>query len=206
MLVIGLTGGIASGKSTVAAMLTNANIPVIDADILARQVTKKDSPALSKIVSVFGPKILADDHTLDRQALAKIVFAHRDLLRKLEAIIHPEIELLAQQKLTDLERKGHQVAVYMAPLIFETNLHKRLTHTILITAKKEIAVARAQKRDQLEASDIQKRIDAQLDDDTKSRLADYVIANNGSIKELYANLVIAWKKLTGMRLPNEYHD
>lgn len=206
MMVIGLTGGIASGKSTVAAMLRNANIPVIDADILARNVTTKGSVALAKIIAIFGETILAQDGSLDRQKLGKIVFADQRLLRRLESIIHPAILELSKQELKALEIKGHAIVVYMAPLIFEQNLQSFLTKTILIIADKDIAKMRAVKRDTLSLEEIEQRMNAQLSDSEKSIKADYIIENNGTINELYKKLMIVWTKITGQQLPEKYSD
>ena len=202
MMVIGLTGGIASGKSTIAAMLRHANIPVIDADELAREVTKENSPTLSKIAKQFGSGILTDQLSLDRKKLASIVFDDRTLLKKLEAIIHPAIEELRQQQISALERAGHQVCVYVAPLIFETRIDNSLDATILVTAKREIVLERILKRDNINQEDAKKRIDAQLSDDEKRKLADQIIENNGDLDDLYRKLSLAWKTLTGLCLPS----
>lgn len=200
MMVIGLTGGIASGKSTVAVMLRKANIPVIDADDLAREVTKKGSPVLKKISEIFGARVISEDQSLDRKALGSIVFADHSLLKKLEAIVHPEIKRLAALRLSELAAQGNAVAVYMAPLIFETDLQKDFSKTLLITANKDVVMERAHARDRASKDHIQQRISAQLDDATKKSLADYVIENNGSLEELHENLVKAWMTLTGLRL------
>lgn len=200
MMVIGLTGGIASGKSTVAAMLEKANVPVIDADELAREVTKKGSPLLLKIVELFGKNVLTSDLSLDRKKLGSIVFSDQRLLKKLEAILHPEIKRLARLRLKELEKRGQKVAVYMAPLIFETDLQNELSKTILITAHREEVLKRAMARDQVFAEQIEKRLSAQLDDNTKIVLADYVIDNSGSLEDLRVELIKAWEKLTGSKL------
>lgn len=200
MMVIGLTGGIACGKNTVATMLRKANIPVIDADLVARQVTEKGSSALKKIVAVFGDEVLKKDQTLDRQKLGQIIFNNYRLRKILEDIVHPEIEQARKKELNALEKTGHKIAVYMAPLIFETDLHHQLDKTLLVIARRDLVLNRVLKRDALSLSDIQKRIDAQMDEETKIALADEVIENNGSLDELHKNLVYAWKKLTGMEL------
>lgn len=200
MMVIGLTGGIACGKNTVATMLRNASIPVIDADIVARFVTQKGSDTLKKIVAVFGDEVLASDQTLDRKKLAQIIFNDYRLRKMLEAIVHKEIEEERKKELKILEEKGHKIAVYMAPLIFETGLHHQLDKTLLVVARRDLILDRVLKRDGWSLDDIQKRMDAQMDEETKKTLADEIIENNGSLDELYKNLVHAWKKLTGMEL------
>ena len=147
-----------------------------------------------------GKDILAPDGSLDRKKLAEIVFSDPKRLRILEAIIHPAIEKLRKHKSAILRERGHKVAVYMAPLIFETNLNKELDKVILITAKPDIAMKRAQIRDLLTEVEIQKRIDQQLDEQSKIKMADYVIENNSSFDELFQKVAMAWKKLTGFAL------
>jgi dephospho-CoA kinase len=201
MMVIGLTGGIASGKSTVAAMLRKANIPVIDADDLAREVTQKGSLALSQIVAIFGSDVLAEDQSLDRKKLGNIVFHNHALLKKLEAILHPAIKKLSKEKLKSLKEAGHQFAIYVAPLIFETGLEKELSKTILITTNRDIALKRASLRDQASFDHIEQRMNAQLDEATKKSMADQIIENNGSLLDLFCQLQTVWKNLTGQTLP-----
>lgn len=199
-MVIGLTGGIACGKNTVATMLSSANIPIIDADIISRETTKKSSRALAKIVEVFGSDVLEDDGSLDRKKLGAIVFHDEALRKKLEDIVHPEIEQIRNEHLARLREQNFPVAVYMAPLIFETDLHRTLDKTILVVAHRDIAMARAMKRDNLSAAEIKKRMDAQMTEKEKAERADVVIYNNGSINELYEQVSNAWEKLTGAKL------
>jgi dephospho-CoA kinase len=202
MMIIGLTGGIASGKSTVAAMLRQSGVPVIDADALSHQLTQKGGQALREIVTEFGSDILTKDLELDRRKLGSIVFGNKNHLVKLEAILHPKIEALRKQLIEELAKQGHQVVVYMAPLIFEKNLHKTLTKTLLITADINLIKNRIKTRDNLSNDEIDNRIQAQLKTTDKIQLADEIIENNGSFDELYTNLSHAWAKLTGHKLPS----
>lgn len=206
MIIIGLTGSIASGKSTVAAMLMKANIPVIDADLLAREVTDKNSEGLKEIVREFGSSILTANQSLDRQKLGAIVFADPMRRKKLEAIVHPRVEQRRFEIIYELEQAGHKLVVYMAPLIFEAGLHKHLTKTILVTAPIDTITHRIMKRDNLSESDAQKRIRAQLDDETKISMADAVIINDGTLDELYENTATAWENITGFKLGYAPHD
>lgn len=199
-MVIGLTGGLASGKSTVAAMLLKANIPIIDADDLARELSKKNTATWQKIVETFGDAILAKDGELDRKKLATIVFAAPEKLAQLENILHPAIKALSSMRLSELAARGHAVAVYMAPLIFEKQMHQQFDKTLLITADRELLINRAQHRDQHSRTHVEQRLSAQLDEDQKIPLADVVIKNNGSLEELSENLYRAWEQLTGMKL------
>lgn len=200
MMVIGLTGGIASGKSTVAAMLRNANIPVIDADDLAREATKVGSPGLTEVVAAFGRDILRADQSLDRAKLATIVFADEHRLRQLEAILHPKIEQLFNREMQQLESFGHPIVVYMAPLLFEKQIHRKLAKTLLVVANDDLRKTRLVARDQLTREDAEKRFKAQLTDDCKIKLADEIIENNGSMDELYNNLCQAFERVTKTKL------
>jgi dephospho-CoA kinase len=201
MMVIGLTGGIASGKNTVAVILKKANIPVIDADELAKLITKSGSNALKEIVEIFGHKMLSEKNLkLDRKKLAEIVFNDQKKLKQLENILHPKIEQLRQFYTEKLKQKGHKIVVYMAPLLFETGLYKNMDKTLLITANQTTREDRIQKRDKISLKNARARINAQMDEEKKIKMADEVIENNGTLDELYKNLVFAWKNLTGMIL------
>lgn len=206
MIVIGLTGGIASGKSTAAVLLRHANIPVIDADHLARLAVEKGSDGLRKIVNAFGVEILMPDLSLNRAKLGHIIFQNFDLLKKLEDILHPEIRRLCLIELNKLKEAGHKVAVYMAPLLFEKDLQREMDKTLLIVADETLRRKRIEARDLLSLDEIDNRLKAQLSDDVKMALADEIVINNGTKSELYKNLTLAWQRLTGMQLPCGYHD
>lgn len=201
MMVIGLTGGIASGKSTVAAMLRKANIPVVDGDELAHRLTLPNSPVMPRIIRLFGETIITEDGSLDRKKVAAIVFADAGKRKELEAILHPEISRLSKAILKRYEDDGHDIAVYMAPLIFEAGIDKELFKTIVVIAPRELMQQRAMTRNGSSAEQIAKRMNAQLDDATKIAKADAVIENRGSLEDLYDNLSRAWKKVTGLELP-----
>lgn len=200
MLVIGLTGSMASGKSTVAAMLRKAKVPVIDADDLARQACEPGSAALKKIVAHFGEGILKPDQSLDRSKLAAVVFRQKEALRELENIVHPYIAELYQKLLAKYQTNGIGVVVYMAPLLFEKNLLRRVDKTILITAPKTTLIKRAQIRDNMSKADIEARLRAQMSNTEKKKLADEVIVNNGSLDDLFLQLKLTWKRLCDMDL------
>lgn len=191
MMVIGLTGGIASGKSTVAAMLENANIPVIDADHLAKELTK--SEAVLKEIAAHFLGVLNTDGSLNRAKLAEIVFSNPEKLKELEAILHPKIEELRMKILAQLKSQGHKFAIYMAPLIFEKGLEKKLDGCILVTADQDLVIKRTKERDGMSEAEVKKRIKAQMSDAQKRALADVVIENNGSLLELQQKLSMALK-------------
>jgi dephospho-CoA kinase len=203
MMIIGLTGGIGTGKSTVAAILRKAAIPVIDADDLSRQLTQKNSPVLEEICHEFGRDILDEKGELKRSLLAQIVFTDKQRLKKLEAILHPKIERLRERLFAQLKKQQIRFAVYMAPLLFEKDLHKQVSKTILIVADRDIIKDRLKKRDNMSETDIENRINAQYNDEQKISLADEIIVNNGKFEKLYDDLNNVWKKLTGSCLAEQ---
>ena len=182
--LVGLTGGIASGKSTVAGILRRLGAAVIDADQLAREVVMPGEPAWKEIVGQFGADVLQDDRSLDRKKLRALIFANRDLRKILEAIIHPRVRALAEARIQELGAAGYPVVVYEVPLLFEGNLQEWLRPVILVASDVDVQKKRMQQRDRLTAEDAQRHIDAQMSLDEKRKLADYVIENNGSLEEL----------------------
>ncbi len=184
MKLIGLTGGIASGKSTVAAILRRLGAAVINADELARDVVQPGTPGWKEIVETFGAEVLQPDHTLDRQKLRKIVFDDPGARKRLEAIIHPRVRALAQQRIQEHAAAGFEIVVYEVPLLFEGNLQDSLRPVILVAADVSNQKMRLKQRDQLAESEAEKHITAQMSLEEKRRLADYVIENDGSYDDL----------------------
>ena len=184
MKLIGLTGGIASGKSTVAAILARLGAAVINADELSREVVQPGKEAWKEIVDLFGPEILQKDNTLDRRKLRKIVFDRPAARKQLEAIIHPRVRALAEAKIQELATAGHSVIVYEVPLLFEVQLHHWLRPVILVACDANTQKTRLRQRDRLTETEAQKHIKAQMSLDEKRKLADYIIENNGSFEEL----------------------
>lgn len=184
MKLIGLTGGIASGKSTVAAILTRLGATVINADELSREVVQPGKDAWKEIIDAFGTDILQEDNTLDRGNLRKIVFDSAAARRKLEAIIHPRVRALAEAKIQELAAAGHSVIVYEVPLLFEVQLHQWLRPVILVACDTATQKKRLRQRDRLTEPEAERHINAQMSLDEKRKLADYIIENNGSLEEL----------------------
>jgi dephospho-CoA kinase len=182
--LIGLTGGIASGKSTVAGILRRLGAQVIDADELARQVVQPHQPAWKEIVETFGKDVLRPDETLDRKKLRQIVFENPECRKQLEAITHPKIRRLAQQTIEDHRAAGSTLVVYEAPLFFETNIHLWLRPVILVACDAMTQRQRLRQRDHLTESEIDRHLAAQMSLEEKRKLADYVIENNGSLEDL----------------------
>jgi dephospho-CoA kinase len=182
--LIGLTGGIASGKTTVARILERLGAAIVDADALAREVVEPGRDAWKEIVDTFGIEVLQADQTLDRQKLRATIFNNPDARKKLESIIHPRVRALAEERIAQHGAAGYDVVVYEVPLLFEGNLHEWLRPVILVACDVAIQKQRLQRRDHLSAEATQKHIDAQMSLQEKRRLADYVIENNGDLENL----------------------
>jgi dephospho-CoA kinase len=182
--LVGLTGGIASGKSTVAKILERLGAAVINADALSREVVEPGKAAWREIIDAFGAGVLQPDQTLDRQKLRSVIFNDRDGRKKLEAIIHPRVRALAEERIREHAVAGYSIIVYEVPLLFEGNLHEWLRPVILVACNVDTQRTRLQERDQLTQTEAQKHIDAQMSLEEKRRLADYVIENDGSLADL----------------------
>jgi dephospho-CoA kinase len=182
--LVGLTGGIASGKSTVAKILQSLGAAIVNADDLAREVVEPGQEAWKEIVASFGADILQSDQTLDRQKLRKLIFNRPEARKQLESIIHPRVRALAEERIRQYAAAGYAVVVYEVPLLFEGNLQEWLRPVILVACDVETQTVRLQKRDHLTAADAEKHIAAQMSLNDKRRLADYVIENNGSLEDL----------------------
>jgi dephospho-CoA kinase len=186
--LLGLTGGIASGKSTVAAILRRLGVAIINADELSREVVQPGQEAWKEIVDTFGPAILQEDKTLDRRKLRKIVFDNPEARKKLEAIIHPRVRALAEKKISELAATGSSIIVYEVPLLFEAQIHLWLRPVILVACDVETQKKRLLERDRLTEAEAQQHLDAQMSLEDKRKLADYVIENNGDLEELERQL------------------
>ncbi|HSC43011.1 MAG TPA: dephospho-CoA kinase [Candidatus Binatia bacterium] len=184
MKLVGLTGGIASGKSTVAKILQSLGAAIVNADDLAREVAEPGHEAWKEIVASFGADILQSDQTLDRQKLRTLIFNQPEARKRLESIIHPRVRALAEERIRQYAAAGYPVVIYEVPLLFEGNLQEWLRPVILVACDVETQTARLQKRDHLTAADAEKHIAAQMSLKDKRRLADYVIENNGSLEDL----------------------
>jgi dephospho-CoA kinase len=198
MKVLGLTGGIASGKSTAGRMLAAAGVPVIDADVLARQAVAPGSAGLRAVVDRFGDGVLAADGTLDRKGLGALVFGDDDARRALNAIVHPEVARLAAEQLEALRTTGrHTWCVYEVPLLFENGLDAAMDATLLVAVPDVVQVARVMARDGLDEAAARARIRAQMPQDEKRRRATVVVENDGTVDELASRLRAAWTSVTG---------
>ena len=188
---IGLTGGIASGKSTVGQILEKNGFSVVDADLLAREVVKPGQKPYEEIVSYFGPEILSEDQTIDRKKLADIVFKDHEKLEELERMTHPHIGFLAEQKRKEMQDRGDQVGFYMIPLLFENNLKSHFDQVVVVKCSQDNQVGRMGSRDGFSEDEIQHRVSAQVPLSEKALLADIVIENDGSLADLEENVIKA---------------
>ncbi|MHB1523694.1 MAG: dephospho-CoA kinase [Candidatus Dormibacteria bacterium] len=189
--VIGLTGGIASGKSAVGRMLEDLGAAVVDADQLAREVVEPGTPGLQEVVAAFGKDVLDGEGRLARGRLGERVFADPGERRRLERILHPRIAELARQRLAAVRGR---LAVYQAPLIFETGREGEFQGVLLVDCDPELQLARLRVRDRLEEADARARLAAQLPAAERRRRATWVVDNSGSLDDTRAQLLRLWER------------
>jgi dephospho-CoA kinase len=178
--VLGLTGGIGSGKSTVARLISELGVPVLDADQLAREVVEPGRPALAEVAAAW-PEAIGPDGKVARKKLADIVFADPAQRLRLEAIMHPRIQVLADERFDDLARKGHALAIYEASLLVESGRYKDFDGLVVVTASPETQLERLLARGDLSEAEAQARIDAQLPLLAKVRVATHLVDNDGEL-------------------------
>ncbi|WHX99578.1 dephospho-CoA kinase [Neobacillus sp. DY30] len=188
-LVIGLTGGIASGKSTVSNMLKEMNITVIDADVEARLAVEKGEPAYQRIVAEFGDDILLDTEEIDRVKLGSIIFHNAEKRQLLNSIVHPEVRKRMNDQVEAARGCGEQVIVLDIPLLFESKLTHMVEKTILVYVDRDIQLARLMERNNLSLGEAEARVKSQMPLADKVALADAVINNNGAVAETKEQLI-----------------
>jgi dephospho-CoA kinase len=192
--IIGLTGGIASGKSTAARILKELGATVIDADQLSREVVAPGAPALAAIADAIGPRVLNGDGSLNREVMGSIVFADPEARRTLEGIVHPAIRELARQRLDEYRAAGVLVVFYMAPLLIEAGADKLVDEIWVIDIDEAGQEARIIARDGLSREETRQRTAAQMPLADKAARGDVVIENRGSVAELEARLKALWER------------
>ena len=188
MKIIGITGGIGSGKSTVAAWLSQRGYPVVDADQVARDLVIPGSPVLRELAEAFGEDILDEGGLLDRKALARKAFADPEQKKTLDRITHGPILREIRRRLEDFRTQGQQLAFIDAALLIETGLSKDVDEVWLLVADSERRAAWVSGRDRTTEGQVRSRMAAQLPDALKAAEADFIIENNGSIPELLARV------------------
>ncbi|MEI3596986.1 MULTISPECIES: dephospho-CoA kinase [unclassified Oceanobacillus] len=187
-LVIGLTGSIATGKSTVAKMFRQLGIPVIDADILAREVVEPGEDAYKEVIETFGEDILLEDKTLNRKQLGEIVFTDETKRKQLNGIVHPAIRKKMLEKRDHFIREGNQCVVLDIPLLFESKLQEFVDKVLVVYADQEIQLQRLMARNEFTEEEAMQRIQSQMPVKEKASLADAVINNNSTKEETYEQL------------------
>ena len=193
MLLVGLTGGIGSGKSTVSGMLGERGAVILDADVFARDAVREGSDGFRRVVERFGRSVIGPDGELDRAALASIVFADTQALRDLEDIVHPEVRRLIADGVTD-NAGTDKVVILVNPLLIEMGTHRDCDVVVVISASAETQVRRTVAGGMDEA-DVRSRIAAQLPLAERARYADVLIDNEGSIEELASQVDRLWSEL-----------
>lgn len=195
--VIGLTGGIASGKSTVAGFLEEQGAVVIDADALSREAVGPGSAALERIVAAFGEEMLLPDGCLDRKRLGRLVFADPAKRTLLEGIMHPEIRRLANERIARAAAEGHRVLFYMAPLLIESGSVERVDEVWVVTVRPEIQLERLMRRDGIGREEGERIIASQMPLAEKERYGRVVIDNSGPPGETMRVLAEIWAREIG---------
>lgn len=192
MRVYGLTGGIASGKSTVSRMLRELGVPVLDADAFARQVVEPGTPGLAAVAARF-PDVLTPDGRLDRARLGARVFADAGERAALNAIVHPLVGQAFLEKVQELAEQGVERAVYDVPLLIENGLHKNMDGVILVWVPRPIQKARLMTRDGLDEAAAEARLAAQLPLDAKRSQATWVVDNSGDLSSTRSQVEQVWQ-------------
>ena len=198
VLIIGLTGGIVGGKSTVASMFKDLGAKIVDADKLGHSVILPHRPAWEKITRLFGKDILRNDLTIDRERLGKIVFTNQTLLKKLNEITHPEIIKLIKKEINLAKNKTHsqeKILIIDAALIYEAKIDRSMDKIIVVYINEDEQVKRLVKRDNLSKEEALQRIKSQMPMKEKVKMADYVIDNSSSLDKTKKQVEKIWKKL-----------
>jgi dephospho-CoA kinase len=197
MKVFGLTGGIACGKSAVAAHLRTRGVAVIDADAVAREIVEPGSEGLAAIVKEFGASVLGADGSLDRKALAAVVFGDEAKRKRLNAITHPRIGVRSAERMQELAAAGRPLACYEAALLVENGLADAFRPLVVVVAPEPVQIARIVARDGATEDEARARIRAQMSNADKARVADHVIDNSGTLADLHARTDEVLAKLEG---------
>lgn len=199
-MIIGLTGGIGAGKTTVAALLASKGAFVVDTDVIARDVVVPASPALEAIRREFGDAVIRRDGTLDRPALARIIFGDEAKRNKLNELTHPEI--LKRVLAIIGAQPADTIIVAVVPLLFESGFDRSCDQTVAVVASPDIRRARLQERDGVSGSEIESRMKAQLPDAEYERRAGIIIRNEGNLTALGREVDRAWETLAGVAKPS----
>jgi dephospho-CoA kinase len=194
MLLVGVTGGIGSGKSTVAGMMRERGAVVFDADELARRAIDPGTAGHAKVIERFGPRTLSADGSIDRRSVARRVFGDEDARRDLEAIVHPEVFRLMKEGL-DPYRETDRVVVFDAPLIVEAGFRAAFDVLVVVTASLDLRLKRVESSGRMTKEEARARVTVQAPDEDKERVADFVIRNDGTLDDLEREVDRLWRQL-----------
>ena len=195
MKKVGLTGGIGSGKSTVARMLGGTGFAVVDADQIARDIMAPGSPVLDEVAAAFGADLIGDDGALDRGELARRAFATKEDTQRLNAITHPAIRAESERRFAAAEEAGEQAVIYDMPLLVDLGLNQDMDLTVVVDVDKEERIRRLVDKRGLDEADARARIAQQIDDAARLAAADVVIDNNGPLEALEPQVDALIKKI-----------
>jgi dephospho-CoA kinase len=194
-MIVGLTGGIASGKSTVAQMFRHLGAHVLDADVIARQVVEKGTTALQEIVDAFGPDVLQEDGTLDRPKLGAIVFRDEEARKRLNRIVHPRVrEQFEMQTREYLQHHPDGILIHDIPLLYENGLERTVDVVVVVSVTPQTQILRLMERNGLTRVEAEQRIAAQMPLAEKVKRADYVIDNEGTLHETEQQVNRIWNR------------
>lgn len=195
MINIGLTGGIGSGKSTVAKWFIKQNVPILDADKTVHRLLQADAVTIERLVQEFGREILSESGEISRPALGARVFQDEAARKRLEQIVHPRVTECMREEQASLEAAGAEVCVWDVPLLIEAGFDRHVDEVWVVWTPRETQISRVLGRDKLSRADVEARIAAQWPLDEKCRRADVVIDNSGSEGETERQLADNWQKL-----------
>jgi dephospho-CoA kinase len=206
--VVGLTGGIGTGKSTVSRLLAELGAEVIDSDAIVHELQAPGTPLLAAIEEAFGPEVIRPDGSLDRAAVASIVFRDEASRRRLNALVHPAVGRETARRLEAARARGARLVILDIPLLFETRLagsasraNLGATAVVVVYAPRELQVRRLVERNGYERAEAERRVEAQLPIEEKRERADYVIDNSGSLEETRRQVQALYERLVGRDLP-----
>jgi dephospho-CoA kinase len=198
MLVVGLTGGIASGKTTVGRLFEQLGIPIICADDLAKKAVSPGSPALELIRQEFGETVIDSSGELDRAAMAKVVFSDSAKRKMLETIIHPVVSSEKELRLRELQQSGFEIAIVDVPLLYEAGWEKSFDAVIVVFVQRDIQESRLANRDHFSQDEVKSRLDSQMSLREKSKRANFLIDNSGHLdntRDQVSRIVEVLKKM-----------
>jgi len=202
-MILGVTGGIASGKSTVTKIFRSLGAAVVSADELAREAVRPGGETLRRLVERFGPRILLPDGSLDRKALAATIFADPRQREELNRITHPAVAALSVERLSELVARGERLVVYEAPLLFEAGAERRVDAVLVVRIDPLLQLQRLKDREGFSQKEARARIDSQMPQEEKIARADYVIDNSGSPEETEAQVKNLFRRLTHSLSPGD---